>query len=413
MGLSVDEIIRVTKNLPILIVDDSTSYRRLLSRHLSSWSNYYTILEAEDGIQALEIIKEKSVGIVISDWEMPNMNGPELCRAVREATSHYVYFILVTSRGTSDDMILGMDAGADDFLTKPINQQELRMRLRAGERILQLEARLEEKNQSLNKAYQLIENDLKAAAEMQTSLLPQDELNIHQIKCEWFFHPSLFVSGDMLNFFRLDHEYIGFYSVDVSGHGVKSAMLSVTLSRVLSHGSTNGLVKRKMVDFPYYCITPPAEVVSELNAQYQMTDHNTIYFTMVYGILNIWTGEGRLTRAGHPRPIIVHADGQVVVIDEGDVPVGFAVESAYQEIPFHLEKGSRLYLYTDGITECENVNEELFGEDKMISLLKADHQHTLNQTLINLQEELTDWRKELGKEGFDDDVSMLAIHFEG
>ena len=88
-----EEIINTTKKLPILIVDDSTSYRRLLTRHLNSWGDY-TILDAEDGIQALEIIKEKSVGIVISDWEMPNMNGPELCRAVREATSHYVYFIL-------------------------------------------------------------------------------------------------------------------------------------------------------------------------------------------------------------------------------------------------------------------------------------------------------------------------------
>jgi phosphoserine phosphatase RsbU/P len=410
--LLVEEIINTTKKLPILIVDDSTSYRRLLARHLNSWGNY-TILDAEDGIQALQIIKEKNVGIVISDWEMPNMNGPELCRAIRETTPHYVYFILVTSRGTSEDLILGMEAGADDFLTKPINQQELRVRLRAGERILQLEARLEEKNQSLNQAYQLIENDLKAAAEMQTSLLPQEELNIDHIQCKWFFQPSLFVSGDMLNFFRLDHEYIGFYSVDVSGHGVKSAMLSVILSRVLGHSSANGLVKRKMPDFPYYSITPPAEVVTELNAQYQMTANNTIYFTMVYGVLNIWTGEGKLTRAGHPRPVIVHADGRVVVIDEGDVPVGFTTEPDYQEIPFHLEKGSRLYLYTDGITECENMHEEVFGEDKMISLLKEHHQQTLNHTLNDLQVELSAWRKDIAKKGFDDDVSMLAIHFDG
>lgn len=407
-----EEILNTTKKLPILIVDDSTSYRRLLARHLNSWGNY-TIFDAEDGIQALKIIKEKNIGIVISDWEMPNMNGPELCRAIRETTLHYVYFILVTSRGTSEDLILGMEAGADDFLTKPINQQELRVRLRAGERILQLEARLEEKNQSLNQAYQLIENDLKAAAEMQTSLLPEEELSVDHIQCKWFFQPSLFVSGDMLNFFRLDHEYIGFYSVDVSGHGVKSAMLSVILSRVLSHGSTNGLVKRKMPDFPYYSITPPAEVVTELNAQYQMTANNTIYFTMVYGVLNIWTGEGKLTRAGHPRPVIVHADGRVVVIDEGDVPVGFTTESNYQEIPFHLEKGSRLYLYTDGITECENMHEEVFGEDKMISLLKDHHQQTLSQTLNDLQTELSAWRKDIAKKGFDDDVSMLAVHFDG
>lgn len=408
-----DEILRTSKKLPILIVDDSTSYRRLLARHLQSWGDYYTIFEAEDGAQAIEVIKENNIGIVISDWEMPNINGPELCRTLRELTPHYVYFILITSRGTAEDLIVGMEAGADDFLTKPINQQELRVRVRAGERILQLEARLEEKNHSLNQAYQLIENDLKAAADMQASLLPQEKLNIAHIECEWFFLPSLFVSGDMLNFFRLDHEYIGFYSVDVSGHGVKSAMLSVILSRVLSHGSTHGLVKRKIPDFPYYSITSPAEVVSELNAQYQMTEDNNIYFTMVYGILNIWTGEGKLTRAGHPSPVIIDKDGAVTVIEEGDIPVGFMIDSQYHEIPFHLSKGSRLYLYTDGITECENAAQRLFGEEQMIELLKKHHHQALNETLQNLQKALSLWRKNMIKKGFDDDISMLALQLEG
>ena len=108
---------------PILIVDDSTSYRLLLMRHLKAWGDY-EILQAEDGLKALELIKSRRVGMVISDWEMPNINGLDLCKAVREFSPHYIYFILVTSRGTADDLILGMEAGADDFLTKPINQQD-------------------------------------------------------------------------------------------------------------------------------------------------------------------------------------------------------------------------------------------------------------------------------------------------
>lgn len=398
------------KKLQILVVDDSTSYRRLLARHLQNWGNYQ-ILEAENGLQALEIIKAHSIGMVISDWEMPGLNGEQLCRAVREAAlEHYVYFILVTSRSTSEDLVLGMDAGADDFLSKPIDQQELRVRLRAGERILQLEAHLAEKNQSLNAAYQLIENDLKIAARMQQSLLPQDTLNIHNINCEWFFQPSLFVSGDMLSFFRLDHQYIGFYSVDVSGHGVQSAMLSVTLSRVLSHGSNTGLLKKKIDDFPYYRVTPPSEVVTELNSQFQMTSHSSMYFTIVYGILNIWTGEGQLTRAGHPNPVVIHADGLMEVIKDGGLPVGFMEEAEYYDTDFRLRAGSRLYLYSDGITECENNTGQQWGEERLFNVLRERRDLPLVQVLSELQAELANW-KEVGKSGFSDDVSILALDF--
>lgn len=396
------------ETLPILIVDDSTSYRLLLMRHIKAWGEY-TLLQAEDGEQALEIIKSRRVGIIISDWEMPNINGLDLCKAVREFSHHYIYFILVTSRGTADDLILGMEAGADDFLTKPINQQELRVRLRAGERILRLEANLEEKNQKLNAAYELIENDLKAAAQMQHSLLPQSELSICNIQCEWFFRPSLYVSGDMLHFFRLDHEHIGFYSVDVSGHGVKSAMLSVILSSLLNHNQPNGLVKKKIVDFPYYSITSPKDVISELNNQFQMTPDNMTYFTMVYGVLNVFSGQGRLTRAGHPSPIIVHENGKIDIIEEGGVPVGFLEQPDYQEVEFYLQKNSRLHLYTDGITECEGQL-GLFGEQRLVESLTKYHHLPLKDSLVNLQNDLTQWSK-TSQQGFTDDVSMLTVHF--
>ena len=103
---------KLEKELHILVVDDSTSYRRLLARHLQKWGGY-KIIEAEDGTQALDIILNQNISMVISDWEMPGLNGPELCQAMRNAAlDHYVYFILVTSRGSTEDLILGMESGA-------------------------------------------------------------------------------------------------------------------------------------------------------------------------------------------------------------------------------------------------------------------------------------------------------------
>ena len=95
------------------------------------------------------------------------------------------------------------------------------------------------------------------------------------------------------------------------------------------------------------------------------------------------------------------------------MPVGFMLDSQYHEIPFHLGKGSRLYLYTDGITECENAAQRLFGEEQMIELLKKHHHQALNETLQNLQKALSLWRKNMIKKGFDDDISMLALQLEG
>jgi phosphoserine phosphatase RsbU/P len=395
--------------LKILVVDDSSSYRKLLATHLRNWG--YSVIEAVDGKQGMDILMSEPISLVISDWEMPEIDGPGFCRLVREAgLDRYVYFILVTARGTPEDLIIGMEAGADDFLAKPVNQQELRVRLRAGERVLNLETRLEEKNRRLNDAYKLIEEDLRAAGRMQQALLPKDDIVIENIDCDWFFLPSLFVSGDMHSFFRLDTDHMGFYVVDVAGHGVKSAMLSVTLSRFLSHGSNNGLLKRAATSAPYYEISPPSYVASELNKNFQTTQDDWTYFTIIYGVINIRTGQGTLTQAGHPSPIIVHADGTMETIGKGGLPVGMIADASYSDYEFQLKPGSRIYIYTDGITECDKGDSLFFGEDRLLDILSRNHHLEMGETLSLLQQDLTAWRG-VGKEGFDDDVSMLAIAY--
>lgn len=393
----------------ILVVDDSTSYRLLLSRPLRQWG--YTVHEAEDGKQALEMICQQRIGMVISDWEMPELDGPELCRAVRQANlDHYVYFMLVTARGSAEDLVLGMDAGADDFLTKPINPQELRVRLRAGERILKLEAGLAERNKKLDDAYQLIENDLKAAAKLQRSLLPSADRRITNMDCRWLFLPSQYVSGDMHNYFQIDADHMAFYSVDVSGHGVKPAMLSVTLNRLLSHGSSTGLLKRTINEPPYYDLVSPHEVIEQLNAQFQMSADDSTYFTIVYGLFNIHTGHGTLTRAGHPSPIILHADGQSERLDGGGLPIGMMEDAYYENESFQLLAGSRICLYTDGITECERQDGEQYGEDRLHAFLLTQQSHPLDRLLIELQQQLEAWRGSASS-CFDDDVSILMLAY--
>jgi putative two-component system response regulator len=123
----------------ILIVDDSEIALALLRNALLA--SGHTVDTAHDGLEALNCLQQLEHRLVISDWDMPGMDGLELCRAVRQTFAHYIYFVLLTSHNTSDDIVLGMSAGADDFITKPFNPAELALRVRAAERLLSLETR--------------------------------------------------------------------------------------------------------------------------------------------------------------------------------------------------------------------------------------------------------------------------------
>ncbi|MCZ7624442.1 MAG: response regulator [Candidatus Methylomirabilis sp.] len=223
----------------ILIVDDDVDMRRLLLGILQRWG--YDVVPASDGAEAWDILQNQSISFVITDWIMPNLDGLKLCRRIREGRlDRYIYIILLTAKNSKDELIKGMEAGADDFLIKPFNVGELKVRIRAGERIVSLEHNLEEQNRKLQEAYSRIREDLDAAVAMQRSLLPNHTLVVPGFAFEWMFAPCHFVAGDIFNVFQLDDHRVGFYILDVAGHGIPAAMLSVTLSTLLSPAVRQG-----------------------------------------------------------------------------------------------------------------------------------------------------------------------------
>src|SRR5437773_9016484 len=130
-----------TEATKVLLVDDDPAMLRLLSKWLES--DGYQVLRAADGRTAMEIIETERPRLLVTDWEMPNVNGLELCRWVRSQNfGHYLYTVILTVRTESEDMLKGIDAGADDFLKKPIDRNELVARIRAGSRVMELEQRL-------------------------------------------------------------------------------------------------------------------------------------------------------------------------------------------------------------------------------------------------------------------------------
>jgi sigma-B regulation protein RsbU (phosphoserine phosphatase) len=397
----------------ILIADDGHEIRFTLSRLLQKWG--HEVIAAKDGLEAWHILQQEQVSFLITDWMMPKMDGPELCKMIRSSDlARYVYTILLTSKDGKSDLIAGMAAGADDFLIKPFNADELRLRIRAGERILDLQRTLEERNRKLEETYRHLEDaysrmtrDLQAAAEMQYSLLPQAAVTLSGVKFEWLFRPCTFVAGDIFNFFRLDEACLGFYHLDVAGHGIPSALLSVTLSKVLNPDPNQGSPLKYFIPAPpRYEITPPAQAVSQLNRRFQSDMDKMVYFTMVYGIYNSLSRQLTLSQAGHPSPVYLRNGGPPILLGSGGFPVGMLPEVEYEALSVTLHSGDRLFLYSDGITECANSSREPFSEARLMTFIAASAHLPLDKLIAELNGELIKWR---GGEEFDDDISLLAL----
>lgn len=397
----------------ILIVDDDKDIRVLLSRTLKKWD--HEVIEASNGIEAWNILETERISLVVSDWSMPEMDGLELCKRIRSVDiSRYIYFILLTAKDNRDELIKGMEAGADDFVVKPFNKGELKVRIRAGERIVKLEHDLELRNKKLldanvklNEAYSRISKDLQAASEMQKNLLPSAAMTLYDYRFDWIFYPSSFVAGDIFNFFPLDDHHIVFYVLDVAGHGIPAAMLSVTLSKIMAPTVFGHRpLKHFVPNPPHYEISSPDQVVSDLNQRFQNKNDAMLYFTMVYGIIDIITGKIRISQAGHPSPILVNNAEQAFFIGTGGFPVGMLEKITYDEDELVLEKGNRLYLYSDGITECFNYKREQFSEERLKDLLIQWSHLPLREVLTNLKETISEWQ--IDSES-DDDITLLAI----
>lgn len=402
----------------ILLVDDSPEIRLLLKHMLTSWG--YDVLLASNGEEAWEMIQREQPRMVIADWMMPGLDGPGLCRRIRASVfPSYVYVILLTARSDTESLVHGIDVGADDFVTKPASvdgYNELKARIRAGERIIQLWQALQEQNRRqvelsdrLAIAHEKLRRELESAGRLQRRLLPPGGSTVHGTRFEWLFIPSAAVSGDMLGFFGIDEKHAGFYCIDVAGHGIAASMLSASLSQLITPEiDGRSPIKRRLKDFPFYEITPPVKVMAELNRVFQIDATNFQYFTMVYGLLNRVTRTLDLSIAGMPYPVYLPRNQPPRLLGDGGFPVGLFEQAQYESIMVRYEPGDRLYIGSDGITECQGQGGEMFGTERLQNFLNGTHGLSLEESLKALENVMIEWNQ--GSE-FEDDVSMLGIEF--
>ena len=270
---------------------------------------------------------------------------------------------------------------------------------------------LEKTNDLLEAAGRAMKRDLQAASDLQHSLLPVQLPTFPGVHFAYRFRPCSDVGGDSLNVLPLDDRRVGLYILDVSGHGVAAALLSVTLTHMLSIVPDRSFLYQAATDgSSKYCITPPAEVVSRLNRHFRSSPVGFRFFTMIYGILDKETGQFRYVAAGHLGPIHVTRGSAPSIGETGGVPVGLFDVATYEEHTMTLSSGDRLYLCTDGIIEAENTAEQEFGLQHLLETLEENRDLPLGDQLSLVMKRVEDWSAPVGPA---DDASLLAIERSG
>ena len=399
-----------------MVVDDSKLQRRILSASLKKWG--FEVVEASSGPDAIEKCKERLPDLVLSDWVMPGMSGLQFCREFRTLSeTQYGYFILLTSKSEKAEVAKGLDSGADDFLSKPVDVDELRARISAGERILEMQRQLIDKNliithtlDELQRVYDLLDKDLIEAKKLQQSLVRERTRDFDGGKLSLLLRSSGHVGGDLVGFFPVNDTKLGLFGIDVSGHGISSALMTARLAGYLSAAVPDQNIALVSCADGTFSMRPPDEVVRELNALVLSEMETEHYFTLLMAEVDLDTGNVLICQAGHPHPVVQRRNGQIEQDGLGGFPVGLLAGVEYEKFQVNLSPGDRLLILSDGVTECPDPSGIMIEEEGLAEMLLELRDVTGPPLLEAIVWKLSEFA---GHADFPDDVSGILFEFTG
>ena len=400
----------------VLVVDDSKLQRKLLTIALKRWG--FNVVEAASGEEALEKAAQQRPDLVLSDWMMPGMSGLDLCCRFREMDGEdYTYFILLTSKSDKEAVARGLDSGADDFLAKPIDNNELRARITAGERLLEMQRSMAQANRTLSvtlaelqQLYDSIDSDLQEAKKLQQSLIKERFRALPVGDLSLMLRSSGHVGGDLVGFFEAGPDHVGLYALDVSGHGISSALMTARLAGYLSNAAPDQNVALRKGADGRYTPRPPDEVVADLNALVLDEMETEHYFTLLLAFVELASGRMVLSQAGHPHPAVQRKDGEIIQMGAGGFPVGLLSDVSFERFELSLSPGDRILILSDGVTECADPAGKMLEEEGLARLMQELEEVRGPAFLEALMWRLTEFN---GSDDFDDDVSAILFEYHG
>ncbi len=382
----------------ILLVDDIPANLHVL---VSALREDYRIKTATCGEDALALAKrEDRPELILLDVMMPDMGGIEVLRHLRESQETRNIAVIFISADTSEQSQLnGLELGADDYLTKPVVPTVLKVRVR---NLLQRIHSEQERNEAYRKlavAQQRLAEEVAEAAKYVRSLLPKPLVE-GPVWVDWRFLPSSELGGDSFGYHWLDRDHFAVYLLDVSGHGVGSSLLSVSVLDVLRSEA-----------LPNTDFRDPSQVLRGLNLSFPTDLHNDMFFTIWYGVLCLSTRQLAYSGGGHPPAMLFNGlrnASSLQMLESQGTLIGIKPNESFETQVLDLSPGAKLFLFSDGVFEIEQQNREMWGLDNLIDYICT------TRSDCPLMDSLLDHIQKLqGNVQLDDDFSILEIDWLG
>lgn len=381
---------------PVLIADDSPRNRAALRKVLEDIG--MPVEEVGTGIAAMERVLQGGIDLLLLDTLMPGPSTEQILKQLRSSEDLQEIPVIVLAGPDDQNRVAEcIGAGAEDFLPRPFRKEMLIARVRSS---LQ-KRRLLEAEREAHKALEASRNHLAAelaeAAAYVEALIPKP-LTQDPIQTDWRFVPSTQLGGDALGYHWLDAEHFAMYLLDVCGHGVGAALLSISAVNVV-----------RSMSLPDTDFKDPGQVLAALNNTFQMENHNNMYFTMWYGVYHLPSRRLRHAKGGHPAPLLLRESEGSRSLTElacDGMLIGSLPDLPYPSQEVTVPHGARMYVFSDGVYEVHSSQGEMWGLEGLRDQLQGSD--SLANELDCILSQARDWA---GSAGLEDDFSILRVSF--
>jgi phosphoserine phosphatase RsbU/P len=381
----------------ILVVDDEPDLEHLILQKFRKKisAKEYEFHFARDGAEAFEkIVNNGSLDLILTDINMPVMDGLTLLSKIKELNNRLHRSVIVSAYGDMENIRTAMNRGAYDFITKPIDLNDLEITIEKSLREIEIY------RQALSSRDKLIalQQELDIATAIQTSILPKTfppfpdrkEFDIYAKML-----PAKEVGGDLYDFFLIDKYRLGIIIGDVSGKGIASALLMAVCKTLLKATAYKGI--------------PADNILYEVNNILVDESPSNMFVTVFYGVLDTRNGAFEYSNGGHIPPYLISNEGTVKQLENiGGLLLGAMKDVEYESNIIKLNPGETLFFFTDGITEAFNKENEEFNETRLVNSLLNNNPQSVNDLVNNVFGDVQTFAD--GAEQ-SDDITCLALKF--